>query len=93
MNTRNVTVDPWSVDPDGIPGTALDACLRAAIAAPSIFNSQPWRFDPGHGFIDLYADRGASFPSSTPVAGSWPSVSAPHCSTYGWPSCATTGYR
>lgn len=58
MNTRNVSVDPWSVDPDGIPGTALDACLRAAIAAPSIFNSQPWRFDPGHGFIDLYADRG-----------------------------------
>src|SRR5262249_13674411 len=28
------------------------------ISAPSIYNTQPWRFGLGHGFIDLYADHG-----------------------------------
>src|SRR2546423_1486190 len=69
MNTRNVTVDPWSVDPDGIPGTALDACLHAAIAAPSIFNSQPWRFDPGHGSINLSGDGGGGGEGAVVVGG------------------------
>jgi nitroreductase len=34
----------WDLGPDGTPGAAVAACLRAAIAAPSIHNSQPWRF-------------------------------------------------
>ncbi len=51
------TADPWSVAPDGTPGTALNACLEAAIAAPSVHNSQPWRFLFRPGGIDLCADR------------------------------------
>ncbi|TMM39892.1 MAG: nitroreductase [Actinobacteria bacterium] len=35
----------------------LEACLRAAVAAPSIHNSQPWRFVLRPGGVDLYADR------------------------------------
>src|SRR5215831_583051 len=47
----------WSVGADGTLGAALDACLRAAVAAPSIHNSQPWRFVVRPGGVDLYADR------------------------------------
>jgi len=34
----------------------LTACVRAAIAAPSIHNSQPWRFRIRGGGIDVFAD-------------------------------------
>jgi nitroreductase len=47
----------WSVGADGTLGAALEACLRAAVAAPSIHNSQPWRFAVRRGGVDLYADR------------------------------------
>jgi nitroreductase len=50
--------DPWSVAADGTPGTALTACLEAAIAAPSIHNSQPWRFVVRRGEVDVHADPG-----------------------------------
>jgi len=56
MDLRQLTTDPWSVDTDGTLGTALTACLQAAIAAPSIHNSQPWRLRTGPGLIELYAD-------------------------------------
>ena len=36
----------------------MDACLRAAIAAPSIHNSQPWRFALRPGGVDVFADHG-----------------------------------
>lgn len=40
------------------PGTAdLTACVEAAIAAPSIHNSQPWRFRVRGGGVDVLADR------------------------------------
>jgi nitroreductase len=51
-------MNTWSVAADGSLGPALDACLRAALAAPSIHNSQPWRFAVRSGGVDLYADRG-----------------------------------
>lgn len=35
---------------------ALTACVEAAIAAPSIHNSQPWQFRFHDGGIDVYAD-------------------------------------
>jgi nitroreductase len=54
MNTR--PADPWSVAVDGALGTALRECLEAAVAAPSIHNSQPWRFVVRRGGVDLYAD-------------------------------------
>lgn len=34
----------------------LVSCVQAAIAAPSIHNSQPWRFRIHHGGIDVFAD-------------------------------------
>ncbi|NUT33842.1 MAG: nitroreductase [Hamadaea sp.] len=43
--------------PSGI-GTVLAECLTAAIAAPSVHNTQPWRFHLHDDAIDVYADRG-----------------------------------
>lgn len=57
-----ITLDPWTVDPTGTPGTALHDCLVAAVHAPSVYNSQPWRFHVGHGFVDLYADGARRLP-------------------------------
>jgi nitroreductase len=42
--------------PDGPGDAALTSCVRAATAAPSIHNSQPWRFRIRAGGIDVYAD-------------------------------------
>lgn len=50
-------MNAWTAAADGTLGPALDACLRAAVAAPSLHNSQPWRFVPRPGGVDLYADR------------------------------------
>jgi nitroreductase len=50
-------LDRWSVGPNGEPGPLLRECLLAAIAAPSIHNSQPWRFRVTPTGIDVYADR------------------------------------
>jgi nitroreductase len=47
----------WSVAADGTLGQALDECLRAAAAAPSIHNTQPWRFRPHGRRIDILIDR------------------------------------
>jgi nitroreductase len=41
----------------GIPGSEISVWLRAAIAAPSIHNSQPWLFRPHDGVIDVIVDR------------------------------------
>ena len=34
----------WEIDSHGPQSTNLIACLEAAAMAPSIHNSQPWRF-------------------------------------------------
>lgn len=39
-------------------GPVLRQCLEAATAAPSIHNTQPWRFRPRADGIDLFADPG-----------------------------------
>jgi nitroreductase len=41
--------------PAGMTEAALTACVQAAVAAPSIHNSQPWRFRIRDG-IDVFAD-------------------------------------
>jgi nitroreductase len=51
------TPGPWWISPDGTPGPTLRACLEAATAAPSIHNSQPWRFRLREGGVDLFLDR------------------------------------
>ena len=52
-----MTQSAWRTDTGGVPGTEISAWLRAAIAAPSIHNSQPWLFRPHHGVIDVLVDR------------------------------------
>ena len=37
-------------------GPDLTACVRSATAAPSLHNSQPWRFRIGEHGVDVYAD-------------------------------------
>jgi hypothetical protein len=49
-------INGWSVDSDGRPGPVLDACLRAAIAAPSVHNTQPWRFRLLDRMVEVYTD-------------------------------------
>ncbi|HKS98812.1 MAG TPA: nitroreductase family protein [Rugosimonospora sp.] len=56
----------WTVNRAGQPGAALAECLRAATAAPSIHNSQPWRFRLGHG-IEVHADRTRLLPAIDPT--------------------------
>jgi nitroreductase len=46
----------WSTGPDGAPGPAMSACLLAAIAAPSIHNTQPWLFRPHTTTVDVLVD-------------------------------------
>jgi nitroreductase len=47
---------PGAQGPAALADAALTACVRAAIAAPSIHNSQPWRFGIRAGGVDVYAD-------------------------------------
>lgn len=44
------------VDGDGTISPMVRDCLRAAIAAPSIHNTQPWRFRLHDEVIDVFAD-------------------------------------
>ena len=41
-----------------IPADRVDEILAAAARAPSIFNTQPWRFQVSTYSIDLYVDPG-----------------------------------
>jgi nitroreductase len=43
--------------PGGLSRDDLVACVAAATAAPSLHNSQPWRFRCRDGGVDVYADR------------------------------------
>jgi nitroreductase len=45
---------------------AFQAAVRAAIRAPSMHNSQPWRFRLRDGVIDVYADPARRLPVSDP---------------------------
>jgi nitroreductase len=52
-----MVTDGWTAGPDGRTRGALHACLEAAIAAPSVHNTQPWRFRLAGGTVDVLADR------------------------------------
>ena len=43
----------WDTDP---LGTKWATCLQSAIAAPSVHNSQPWRFRLGPHHVDVFVD-------------------------------------
>ncbi|GGZ20476.1 Acg family FMN-binding oxidoreductase [Streptomyces poonensis] len=51
-----------------VDATALQALLAAAVAAPSIHNTQPWRFglDPDSRSIEVRADRRRRLPLADP---------------------------
>lgn len=48
------------------PGMVLRECLHAAIAAPSVHNTQPWLFRVWPGGVDIYADRARALPVIDP---------------------------
>ncbi|GAA2575005.1 nitroreductase family protein [Dactylosporangium fulvum] len=41
---------------DRLPERTIAACLNAAVAAPSIHNTQPWLFRPGGGAVEVLPD-------------------------------------
>src|SRR5262245_47942919 len=47
----------WRAAADGTLGAVLRYCLEAAVAAPSIHNSQPWRFRVAGDVVDVFADH------------------------------------
>jgi nitroreductase len=47
----------WRLGDGGRLGPVLQDCLHAAIAAPSIHNTQPWRYRLRANGIDVYADQ------------------------------------
>jgi nitroreductase len=57
VSATAAVIDGWSVDPFGEPGPLLRECLQAAVAAPSIHNTQPWRFRVTPLGVDVLADR------------------------------------
>jgi nitroreductase len=50
-----------------LPAAQLQACLAAAVQAPSIHNTQPWRFVLHTHAIDLHADLGRQLPVVDPT--------------------------
>jgi nitroreductase len=56
----------WRTSGAGTPGREMTACLQAAIAAPSIHNSQPWLFRP-HGIaVDVLVDLSRHLTATDP---------------------------
>ncbi|UUU19017.1 Acg family FMN-binding oxidoreductase [Streptomyces sp. DSM 40750] len=51
-----------------VDATAVRSLLAAAVAAPSIHNTQPWRFglDPDSRSVEVWADRGRPLPMTDP---------------------------
>lgn len=67
----------------GLTDEQVHSVLIAATAAPSLRNSQPWRFRCTPGAIELYADTTRAMPVADPTTGNccWPA--ARPCSTCG----------
>jgi nitroreductase len=67
----------WEVDPYGTHGRRLTGCLQAAAQAPSVHNSQPWRFRVGQGQIDVLLDSDRILKAMDPCGReAWISVGA-----------------
>jgi Nitroreductase family len=66
FDTGGMTDSGWRTSGDGAPGRAMAACLRAAIAAPSIHNSQPWLFRPHGTAVDVLVDLSRHLTATDP---------------------------
>jgi len=47
-------------------GDRLRLLLPYAVRAPSVYNTQPWRFEVAAAYVDLYADRSRALPVIDP---------------------------
>ncbi|MEU8226135.1 hypothetical protein [Kribbella sp. NPDC048915] len=52
---------------DQLPAQHVDALLEAAVAAPSMHNTQPWRFEIDGHVIDVYLDGSRTLPAEDPT--------------------------
>jgi nitroreductase len=67
----------WEIDRSGSHGRNLAGCLEAGTLAPSVHNSQPWRFRVAPDRIDVMLDKDRVLPAIDPQAGeAWISVGA-----------------
>jgi nitroreductase len=66
INTGGMKDSAWRTGSDGVPGSAMTACLEAAIAAPSIHNSQPWLFRTRATTVEVLADVRRHLPATDP---------------------------
>ncbi|TCC16069.1 Acg family FMN-binding oxidoreductase [Kribbella sindirgiensis] len=52
---------------DQLPKAHLEVLLAAAVAAPSMHNTQPWRFEVEGHVIDVYLDGSRTLPAEDPT--------------------------
>ena len=68
MTQRGARGSPRPAEPAALSKQMIDRLLRAAVAAPSMHNTQPWRFRvrPDRRTIELRADPARQLPYSDP---------------------------
>ncbi|HEY4853290.1 MAG TPA: nitroreductase family protein, partial [Streptosporangiaceae bacterium] len=68
MTQRGARGSPRSAEPAELTCEVFDQLLQAAVAAPSMHNTQPWRFRVRHASrtIELRADLARQLPCSDP---------------------------
>jgi nitroreductase len=66
IDTDAMKDSAWRTGGDGTPGPAMTACLEAALAAPSIHNSQPWLFRAHATAVDVLVDLRRHLPATDP---------------------------
>jgi hypothetical protein len=72
-----------------IPADRVGYLIATAARAPSVHNTQPWRFRAGQYVIELYADQRRKL-RVDPAGREMPSAAALPCSGCGW-RCARSG--
>ena len=74
-------LDPFATD------ESIFRLIRAAQAAPSIQNTQPWSFRiVADDRIELRANPGRQLRVADPMAARWSLAAGRRCSTFGWRS-------